>query len=481
MSRSAGTGSGGGISVENRTDERRVVEVGPIGGDTTERTVEPRAAFVWRETPDDRFDLEVSTDDHWAVVEVDAGTDPDGITVRLTRSGVVVDHPGDAGSPGDAGGPDDTLDSEHDSTDGTTTHETDGITARETTAEGGDDARRESRDDAAAHGTPGDASPDDPWGDDAESASERGIDLLGGESTDRTTSASESPSGRSTPDSRHGSGSDDDAAGRSGESVDASSPGAATSSGGAEPPDDTASSGFESTSEARSASSTSREPGRVPEADADGDETEHASQSDTRRDGTHASPETDTSGAGETPSEPATRTARALGTDAAAETTTTIADSDAPTPDAAREAFEQTAAIDERLDELERRAVWLDEEFRIPLTNTRVGVSSIVGLLPGAGDGLMFLVALSLVYHGLRLGASTRTLLWMSVVLTVEFAVSVVPVVGDLVGLLWSANVQNVGYLRANRESLDGSTNWVFVLLLCSPWIVTFLAVVSLL
>ncbi|MEZ3117649.1 DUF4112 domain-containing protein [Halobaculum sp. MBLA0147] len=437
MSRSAGTGSGGGISVENGTDERRVVEIGPIGGDTTERTVEPRGAFVWGETPDDRFDLEVSTDEHWAVVEVDAGTDPNGITVRLTRSGVVVDH------PGDVEGPDDTPNSEHDPT--------------------------------------GDVTTDDPWGDGAESASERGIDLLGGGSPDETTSGPESPSSRSPPDSRHGDGSDDDAVSRSGESVDTSSPGASTSSGGAESPHDPASPGSESTSESQSPSSTSHERERVPEADTDDDETEHASQSDTRGDETHASPGTDTNGVAETPSEPASRTAQSAGTDAAAEATTAVADPDAPTPDAAREAFERTTAIDERLDELERRAVWLDEEFRIPLTNTRVGVSSIVGLLPGAGDGLMFLVALSLVYHGLRLGAPTRTLLWMSVVLTVEFAVSVVPVVGDLVGLLWSANVQNVGYLRANRESLDGSTNWVFVLLLCSPWIVTLLAVVSLL
>lgn len=473
MSPAAGTGSGGGISVENRTDERRVVEIGPIGGDTTERTVEPRGAFVWGETPDDRFDLEVSTDDHWAVVEVDAGTDPDGITVRLTRSGVVVDHPGDAGDL------DDTPDSEHDSTRATTTHET---TTR--TDDGGPGSRDdETIDDPWGADSTDDSrgadATDDPWDDGAEPASERGIDLLGGESTDRTTSASESASARSNVDPRPSGGSDDDS---DTGPVDASSP------------DGSVSSRSESAGGSESASPTTRERDHVSQSDTDdderdhaspsgtgGDEVEHVSQSDGAGDETDASPGADANGVGETPSEPASRSDQSRGVDTADEVTTTIADPDAPTPDAAREAFERTAAIDERLDELERRAVWLDEEFRIPLTNTRVGVSSIVGLLPGAGDGLMFLVALSLVYHGLRLGASTRTLLWMSVVLTVEFAVSVVPVVGDIVGVLWSANVQNVGYLRANRESLDGSTNWVFVLLLCSPWIVTFLAVVSLL
>lgn len=137
-------------------------------------------------------------------------------------------------------------------------------------------------------------------------------------------------------------------------------------------------------------------------------------------------------------------------------------------------------AVGDRLDKLENRAAWLDAEFRIPGTEFRIGVSSIVGLLPGAGDGAMMLVAATIVYHGMRLGAPTRTLVWMSVVLLVEGIVSVVPVVGDAIGILWSANLQNVGYLRAREESLDGSTNWVFVLLLASPFLLVVVLLGSL-
>jgi hypothetical protein len=137
-------------------------------------------------------------------------------------------------------------------------------------------------------------------------------------------------------------------------------------------------------------------------------------------------------------------------------------------------------AVGDRLDKLENRAAWLDAEFRIPGTEFRIGVSSIVGLLPGAGDGAMMLVAATIVYHGMRLGAPTRTLVWMSIVLLVEGIVSVVPVVGDAIGILWSANLQNVGYLRAREESLDGSTNWVFVLLLASPFLLVVVLLGSL-
>lgn len=135
--------------------------------------------------------------------------------------------------------------------------------------------------------------------------------------------------------------------------------------------------------------------------------------------------------------------------------------------------------IGDKLDKLENRAAWLDAEFRIPGTELRIGVSTIVGLLPGAGDGAMLLVAATIVYHGMRLGAPTRTLVWMSLVVVIEGVVSVIPVAGDVIGFLWPANLQNVGRLRAREASLDGSTNWVFVLVLSSPLLLAFILIGS--
>jgi hypothetical protein len=137
--------------------------------------------------------------------------------------------------------------------------------------------------------------------------------------------------------------------------------------------------------------------------------------------------------------------------------------------------------VGEKLDRLENRATWLDAEFRIPLTNIRIGVASIVGFLPGAGDGAMLLLAATIIYHGIRLGAPTLTLIWMSIIVTVEAIIGVIPVVGDIIGIFWTANIQNVGYLRANQDALDGSTNWVFVLLLFSPVILLIILVGSVL
>lgn len=138
-------------------------------------------------------------------------------------------------------------------------------------------------------------------------------------------------------------------------------------------------------------------------------------------------------------------------------------------------------SVGEKLDKLENRAVWLDAEFRIPMTNTRIGVASIVGFLPGAGDGAMLLLAATIIYHGMRLGAPTSTLVKMSFLVFVEGIIGAIPIVGDAIGVVWMANIQNVGYLRANQDTLDGSTNWAFLLLLFSPAIMFVAMVVMLL
>lgn len=139
--------------------------------------------------------------------------------------------------------------------------------------------------------------------------------------------------------------------------------------------------------------------------------------------------------------------------------------------------FGQELRISRKLDKLENRAVWLDAEFRIPVINFRVGVSPIVGLLPGAGDGLMMLIAATIIYHGMRLGAPTKTLVRMVSVLMLEGIIGTIPIVGDIISIFWSANIQIVGYLRANEESLDGSMNWIFLLLLLSPSLLTSLLI----
>jgi hypothetical protein len=449
-----------GVRVQNRTDELRQVTIGDRRGATTERRVDPGRVFVWSDPPDRGFELEVTTGDSRAVASIDPGTSPGEITVVVTPDGVEITHPGgtvtdaatrDSGASGDEWG---------------------------TTSDPWDEEADATGDARASNGTDdawGSTSADDDWG-----SSDTGSDEWGtpvDHDTDDTTAAE---TGDSTDNTTVSGGTD-----TSRSSDTSQSSGTSRSSGTSGSPDtstspDTSKSSDTSTSSDTSASSNSRDDGRRenrrPDAEQHGDTTREtdAQRSDAAAGSTESHTQRSESDDRRSSSDRETDPV-------AGAASTAVSAADTPSPTAAREAFAETVRVDERLDELERRAVWLDQEFRVPGTNARIGVSSIVGLLPGGGDGAMFLVAMSLVYHGLRLGASTWTLTKMSVILFVEFVISIVPILGDFIGAYWSANVQNVGYLRAQRDELDGSTNWVFVLILFSPSILTFLAVVSLL
>jgi len=84
----------------------------------------------------------------------------------------------------------------------------------------------------------------------------------------------------------------------------------------------------------------------------------------------------------------------------------------------------------------------------------RFGWSSVIGLVPAAGDGLDLLMACSLVYNmsKVKCGLRKRTLALMMINILVDFLVGLIPFVGDLVDAALKANSRNV---RVLEEALD--------------------------
>jgi Domain of unknown function (DUF4112) len=95
-----------------------------------------------------------------------------------------------------------------------------------------------------------------------------------------------------------------------------------------------------------------------------------------------------------------------------------------------------------------RLAYWLDDRFRIPGTNRRVGLDGLVGLLPGIGDVGTSLIAAYILLEAARLGVPKAVLARMLANIGVDFAVGLVPLVGDLADLAWKANRRNAHLLR---------------------------------
>lgn len=98
------------------------------------------------------------------------------------------------------------------------------------------------------------------------------------------------------------------------------------------------------------------------------------------------------------------------------------------------------------------RAQWLanltDTSVRIPLLNIRLGLDFLIGLIPGIGDLIMFLVALTIVWSGRQMGAPKHIQMAIVRNCLIDLLVGIVPVVGDLFDLFFKANQRNVRMLE---------------------------------
>ena len=92
-----------------------------------------------------------------------------------------------------------------------------------------------------------------------------------------------------------------------------------------------------------------------------------------------------------------------------------------------------------------RRLAWLiDALGRIPGTRFRFGLNSLIGLAPGAGDALLSLISLYIVYEAARLGLPRRKIGRMLGNVAIEALLGAVPLVGDVFDAVWKANIRNV-------------------------------------
>jgi len=112
-------------------------------------------------------------------------------------------------------------------------------------------------------------------------------------------------------------------------------------------------------------------------------------------------------------------------------------------------------ALDERqaqewakLNQLDGIARLMDAQFSIPFTSLRVGLDTLIGLIPGIGDTISLAVAGYIIFDAKQLGADSAQLLRMVLNSFIDWVIGLVPVVGDLIDIGWQSNLRNTRYLR---------------------------------
>lgn len=95
----------------------------------------------------------------------------------------------------------------------------------------------------------------------------------------------------------------------------------------------------------------------------------------------------------------------------------------------------------------------LDEAFRVPGTNFRVGLDPILGILPGAGDVLAAAIALYPVFEAYRLDRPTSTIMTMLTLIAIDTIIGAIPIVGPVFDSFWKANKWNVRILENSQPT----------------------------
>ncbi len=108
------------------------------------------------------------------------------------------------------------------------------------------------------------------------------------------------------------------------------------------------------------------------------------------------------------------------------------------------------------IQQMQRYAWFLDASIRVPFTQFRVGIDSLVGLIPGVGDVIGTVLSGGTLVHAWRLGVGPLTLLKMLWNVAIETVVGIVPILGDLFDMVFKANVRNAELALADLQRGTG-------------------------
>ncbi len=112
----------------------------------------------------------------------------------------------------------------------------------------------------------------------------------------------------------------------------------------------------------------------------------------------------------------------------------------------------ETATNQRGLRNIKRFAKVLDTQFKLPGTNFRFGLDPILGLVPGAGDVLSYVLSGGLVVAMARNGASGQVVTKMVINVVLDTIIGAIPLIGTLWDFTYKANARNLRLLQEHYE-----------------------------
>ena len=107
--------------------------------------------------------------------------------------------------------------------------------------------------------------------------------------------------------------------------------------------------------------------------------------------------------------------------------------------------------------DIDKLAVMLDSQFRLPGTQLRFGLDGIIGLIPGIGDALSGGIGLYIVNRARQEGAPGFMIVRMLSNLLIDVILGSIPLVGDLFDFGFKANLKNAKMLQRHLDKMHGA------------------------
>jgi len=113
-----------------------------------------------------------------------------------------------------------------------------------------------------------------------------------------------------------------------------------------------------------------------------------------------------------------------------------------------------------KLQKLRKISDLWDRSLSVPGTNFKVGLESLVGLLPVGGDVIGILLSVYILFQAIQFRLPSSILFRMLFNILLDGVVGSVPIVGDIFDTTWKANTKNVNLLEAHiREPVKSQKN----------------------
>jgi predicted aconitase with swiveling domain len=118
--------------------------------------------------------------------------------------------------------------------------------------------------------------------------------------------------------------------------------------------------------------------------------------------------------------------------------------------------------------QLERWAWLLDNSIRIPGTSIKMGLDSLIGLIPGIGDITGGALSSYLLLQAVGTGVAPVVIARMAVNIVLDTLIGMIPLVGDIFDIAFKANQRNIelmtNYHNSPRQAVKRNTISILII-----------------